>query len=336
MSPVISQRKLVGLLCLVLYLACHRSLALADDTAAPGKYSLATFSIDVTIPLNHRCMGVLPTKSAKIVDPLYAHGFVLLGAERPIVLCAVDWCEIRNGAYDQWREALAKAAGTSRECVLVCALHQHDAPVTDAGAATLLTEVGLDGRTVRRSVSRRCGAPDRHGAAGQSGERPARLRICGLGQARVESVASNRRVVYPDGRVTFGRGSSSGVDAFYREQPEGLIDPWLKTISFWDGDVPVLALHAYATHPMSYYGRGEVTCDFVGLAHDRRQRDDFSIKQIYVSGCSGDVTAGKFNAGSLDDRLALVERHVPGDGGGVGRHAARAAASRVALRNTQN
>ena len=103
------------------------------------------FSIDVTIPLNHRCMGVLPTKSAKIVDPLYAHGFVLLGAERPIVLCAVDWCEIRNGAYDQWREALAKAAGTTRECVLVSSLHQHDAPVTDAGAAKLLAEVGLPG-----------------------------------------------------------------------------------------------------------------------------------------------------------------------------------------------
>ena len=72
--------------------------------------------------------------------------------------------------------------------------------------------------------------------------------------------------------------------------------------------MPVLALHAYATHPMSYYGRGEVTSDFVGLARDRRQRDDFSIKQIYVSGCSGDVTAGKFNAGSLDDRFALVDR----------------------------
>jgi hypothetical protein len=59
---------------------------------------------------------------------------------------------------------------------------------------------------------------------------------------------------------------------------------------------------------MSYYGQGEVSSDFVGLARDRRQRDDFSIKQIYVSGCSGDVTAGKFNTGSLDDRFALVER----------------------------
>jgi len=59
---------------------------------------------------------------------------------------------------------------------------------------------------------------------------------------------------------------------------------------------------------MSFYGRGEVTSDFVGLARERRQRDDPSIAQIYVSGCSGDVTAGKFNTGSLDDRHALVDR----------------------------
>ncbi|MFP6671977.1 MAG: hypothetical protein VB857_11220, partial [Pirellulaceae bacterium] len=95
--------------------------------ADPPSYRLARFSADVTIPLNHRCMGVLPTKSKKILDPLYAHGFVLLGADKPIVLIAFDWCEIRNGAYDQWRDALAAAAGTTRQRVLVSSLHQHDA-----------------------------------------------------------------------------------------------------------------------------------------------------------------------------------------------------------------
>ena len=85
--------------------------AAAEPTLARG-FQLATFSADVTIPLGHRCMGILPTKSQRIADPLYAHGFVLLGGGEPIVLCAVDWCEIRNGAYDQWRDALAEAAGT--------------------------------------------------------------------------------------------------------------------------------------------------------------------------------------------------------------------------------
>jgi hypothetical protein len=279
----------------------------AADSPSSGGFKLATFSVDATIPLGHRCMGVLPTKSVKIVDPLYVHGFVLLGGGQPIVLCAVDWCEIRNEAYDQWREALAQAAGTTRERVLVCSLHQHDAPVTDAGAARLLAEVGLKGElydeafhedTVRRVAT----------ALQDSLPTARHVTHLGLGQARVESVASNRRVVYPDGRITFDRGSRSGAEAFHRDQPEGEIDPLLKTISFWDGEEAVLALHAYATHPMSYYGQGEVSSDFVGLARDRRQRDDFSIKQIYVSGCSGDVTAGKFNSGSFDDRFALVER----------------------------
>jgi hypothetical protein len=277
----------------------------ADDSRAA--FTLARFSADVTIPLGHRCMGVLPTKSKRIVDSLYAHGFVLLGSDAPIVLCAVDWCEIRNGAYDEWRDTLARAAGTTRERVLDCALHQHDAPVTDSGAARLLDAAGLEGELYDEVFHR--DAVQRVSAALVDSLKDAtQVTHVGTGQARVERIASNRRVVLPGGHVTFGRYSSSGVDAFHREAPDGLIDPFLKTVSFWNGEEPVLALHAYATHPMSYYGRGEVTSDFVGLARDRRQRDDYSVKHIYVSGCSGDVTAGKYNDGSHDSRLALANR----------------------------
>ncbi len=292
---------LLGCVISIVMCACHAS------RAQEAKYRLATFSADVTIPLGHRCMGVLPTKSKKIVDPLYAHGFVLLGSKQPIVLCAVDWCEIRNGAYDQWRDALAKAAGTTRERVLVCSLHQHDAPVVDSGAAKLLADVGLKGelydeafhdRTVQRVAA----------ALADSLQEATPITHFGLGQARVEKVASNRRVVDAAGRVQFGRSSRSGANEFYSEADEGRIDPFLKTIAFYNGEAPVVELHAYATHPMSYYGRGEVSSDFVGLARGRRQRDDFSVKQIYVSGCSGDVTAGKYNDGSQDSRLALTDR----------------------------
>ena len=265
------------------------------------------FSVDVTIPLDHRCMGILPTKSRKIVDRLFCHGLVLLGREQPVVLAAVDWCEIRNLAYDDWRTALARAAGTSRERVMVCALHQHDAPVTDRGAAELLRKAGLAGELYDEAFHRE--TITRVATALRLSLPKARpVTHLGLGQARVEQVASNRRVVDPQGRVTFGRGSRSGSAAFHRQAPEGLVDPYLKTLSFWDGDRPLLALHAYATHPMSYYGRGEVTSDFVGLARERRRRDDQSIAQIYVSGCSGDVTAGKYNDGSHDRRMALADR----------------------------
>jgi len=92
------------------------------------------------------------------------------------------------------------------------------------------------------------------------------------------------------------------------EAPDGLIDPWLRTISFWNDDQALVALHSYATHPMSYYGRGGVTYDFVGMARERRRRDDQKVHQIYLSGCSGDVTAGRYNDGSQASRELLAHR----------------------------
>ena len=110
-------------------------------TVHAEQYRLSTFSADVTIPLGHRCMGVLRTKSQKIVDPLRVYGFVLHSSDKPIVLAAFDWCEIRNGAYDALRDAFATAADTERQRVIVTALHQHDAPVVDREAQLLLDSV---------------------------------------------------------------------------------------------------------------------------------------------------------------------------------------------------
>src|SRR5947209_4063459 len=101
---------------------------------------------------------------------------------------------------------------------------------------------------------------------------------------------------------------SATRDAGIRAHPEGTIDAWLKTLSFWDGDRPVAALSCYATHPMSYYGKGGVSSDFVGMARKRRQADDPKVAQLYVSGCSGNVTAGKYNDGSPGNRPVLADR----------------------------
>ncbi|MGE0374852.1 MAG: hypothetical protein AB7Q45_05510 [Planctomycetaceae bacterium] len=272
---------------------------------------VGTFSVDVTIPLNHRCMGVLPTKSQSIGDPLYAKGFVLLGADAPIVYVAVDWCEIRNGAYDQWREALAAAAGTTRERVLVSSLHQHDAPVTDLGAARLLETVGLRGELYDETFHDRTVARVAE-ALRESLNLLQPVTHLGLGQAEVRQVASNRRIVREGRPPDFSRGSRSGESAFDAAAPEGEIDPFLKTLSFWDNDRPLLALSVYATHPMSYYGQGDVSSDFVGLARQKRQDEDPEVFQIYASGCSGDVTAGKYNDGSPADRLKLIDRMTQG------------------------
>lgn len=289
----------IGLVCLIL-------IAGSGTLLAEG-LKLAMFDADVTIPLGHRCMGVLPQKSVRVLDPLDAHGFVLLNDDQPVVFVAVDWCEIRNRAYDRWRDVLAEAAGTTREHVLVSSLHQHDAPVTDAGAAALLRNVQLPNELYDEDFHEQ--AVQRVAAALRASlQNPQPVTHVGTGQAMVKDIASNRRVVHADGSVHFDRGSRSGGDAFHSQAPEGLIDPWVKTLSFWNENQPLLALSVYATHPMSSYGRGEISADFVGLARRARQQDLPNVKQIYASGCSGDITAGKFNDGSAASREGLIQR----------------------------
>jgi hypothetical protein len=102
--------------------------------------------------------------------------------------------------------------------------------------------------------------------------------------------------------------SSSGGNPAMRDAPDGTIDPWLKTLSFWDGDRPVAALSLYATHPMSHYGKGFVSSDFPGLARRHRQADDPTVVQVYASGASGNVTAGRYNDGSPANRAVLADR----------------------------
>ncbi|HEV3448408.1 MAG TPA: hypothetical protein VG099_27475, partial [Gemmataceae bacterium] len=89
---------------------------------------------------------------------------------------------------------------------------------------------------------------------------------------------------------------------------EGLIDPWLKTLSFWNGAQPLAAMHYYATHPMSYYGKGHISSDFCGLARQKQQGDHPAVLQIYFTGCAGNIAAGKYNTGTPETRSLLRER----------------------------
>lgn len=273
---------------------------------ARAEYSLATFSADVTPPLGHACMGGGILAAKEVIDPLYARGVVLLGSGAPLVFCAVDWCEVRNGAYDLWREELAKAAGTMRERVFFASVHQHDTPVADIAAQQMLDARNLPNALCDVDFN---AASARTTADALRAALPGARRVThyGWGQARVIDVASNRRVVAPDGTVSFPRNSATS-DPAVRAAPEGTIDPFLKTLSFWDGDVPLAALHAYAVHPMSFYGKGGISADFPGLARAKRQVDDPAVFQIYFSGCSGDVTAGKFNDGNPANRPVLAEK----------------------------
>jgi hypothetical protein len=266
---------------------------------------LASFTADVTPPLGHPLCGGWIDPARAIDDPLRLNGIVLLGQEAPVVLCAIEWCGLRNDANLAWRAALARAAHTTPERVAVQCVHPHDAPFPDLDAQRLLAAAGandcVDLKFFEAAVQKAAAA-----LQASLGKATA-VTHYGTGQARVKQVASNRRVLGPDGKVAFWRGSSC-KDARARAAPEGLIDPWLKVLGFWNNDIPLAALSFYASHPMSYYGKGHVSSDFCGLARQRRQDDLPSVRQLYFNGCGGNIAAGKYNDGTPANRPVLSNR----------------------------
>ena len=274
-------------------------------------YRMATFSSDATVPIGHPLCGGWIKPATEIVDRQHAHGVVIFGDEsEPIVLCAVDWCELRCDAFDWWRDALAKAVGTMPSRVFVNTIHAHNAPLADPDADRIMAKEGIDYRTVDAGFLK--DAIARNAAALKASLSEARtITHVGLGKAKVEKVASSRRLIGPNGKVIPGRMSTC-TDAKLQGMPDGVIDPYLATVSFWDGEACVAALHHYATHPMSYYGDGGITPDFAGLAREVMRAERPGVHHIYFTGCAGNVAAGKYNDGSKANRSVLRDRIVAG------------------------
>ncbi len=275
--------------------------------AGAAELRLASFEVDATPPLGAPLCngGVKPAR--EITTPLSARGLVLLGAGEPIVLCALDWVGIANGSQDAFRAALAAAAGTVPERVAVHTLHQHDAPGSDLATERLLAEHGLarafSDADFDREVIARLAA-----ALGEALPGAQVVTHLGLGAGVVEKVASNRRILGPQGSVILQRQSSGGRNPAARAAPEGTIDPLVRLVAFWNGDKPLAVLTYYATHPQSYYGQGLVNWDFVGLARAARAVALPGVACVHFNGAGGNVAAGKYNDGSKDNRPVLAGR----------------------------
>lgn len=290
------------------FLLLYCSLQETDSNRA--KIGISTFQVDATPPIGSPlCLGyVLPAK--KIVDPLSVRGLVIINEGPPIVLCAVDWVEIGNGGYDYWRKVLSDAVGTTPDRVCVHTTHPHDAPGHNFSEEELsyggeISTAVQDTNFVESVVER----------VAETAERSLRdvveVTHVGFGKAEVRKVASNRRLLGEDGKVKHVRYSSC-PDESVRELPEGVIDPYLRNVSFWSDEDPIASITYYATHPQSFYGRGAVSPDFVGMARSIRDATLPETFHIHFNGAGGNVAAGKYNDGSPVNRLILAKRLLKG------------------------
>ena len=101
---------------------------------------VGTFDVDASPPVGSPMAYDL---AKEVETPLTCRGVVLVGQGQPIVLCAVDWIGIANDGHREFREALARAAGTTPQRVAVHSLHQHDAPSCGFSADALAEQYGI-------------------------------------------------------------------------------------------------------------------------------------------------------------------------------------------------
>lgn len=277
-----------------------------ENTPPTRPLHLATFRFDVTPPLGHSLCGGWIKPVVGSDDPLEALGIVLLGAGAPIVICVVDWTGLANDAHLQWRAALAEAAGTTIDRVTVHCVHQHNAPFACLDAERIVRAQGDLPSIVDVDFYRRCLDAGRQ-AVREGLHQTTAITHVAWGEAQVDKVASNRRILGPNGRVVSQRGSASR-DPEHHTLPEGLVDPMLKTVAFYADGRKRAACHYYACHPMSYYGDGMVSADFCGLARRWRQHEEPDCLHLYFNGCGGNIGAGKYNDGSRAMRPVLTRR----------------------------
>jgi hypothetical protein len=295
----------LGRFALVLFLPATQVIS-EEDGGKEVMNKIAVFSVDVTPPIGHPlCAGWYPPATG-VTDRLTAKGILLTGKEKPVVLVALDWAEISNYEHLRWRQAIAEAVGTDPERVGVHCTHAHNSPWPDREAQTVLDELGFPDLIMTGTFCEE--ARRRVAAAARAAQ--AELKPCtdiSTGQAVVKEVASNRRILGADGKVKAVRWTKT-KDPAVRAEPEGVIDPVLRTLIFWNGSEKLATLHFYAVHPTSFDGDGLVTPDFTGLAREQRQAEDGGVPHLYFTGCAGNITAGKYNDGDPAHRPALTRR----------------------------
>lgn len=288
------------------FLASTAAMTLAAANkghAAVGSKKLATFVCDVTLPMGTPIYSSYKPL-ATVEFPLLAKGVILEDEGGRYVLCAIDWCELCNSTYTMFRKKIADAAGVPPEHVAPQTVHQHTAPISDGGASDLLKKAPSPPPYPDAAVFEQ--ASDKVAAAvKEAAGRMQPYDTVGTSLAMVDRVASNRRI--PTGYGTVVTRYSSCTDPEMIRAPEGIIDPFLKTITFAAGDKPLARLHYYSTHPQSFYGDPRASYDFVGMAREKLEKKE-GVFQIYFTGCAGDIACGKYNDRTPEAREGLFQR----------------------------
>ncbi len=289
---------------LSIFLLATCTFAVASERGT-SQLRVATFCCELTPPLGS---PLRHNPLETVENSLLAKGIVLDDGHARYILCSIDWCLTNYSTHLSFRRKMAQGAGTDASRVALHCVHQHTAPWGDEDVQRLIDQT--DSPFVHSDMKFNDDVADLMAASVKKATGELELfDHIGVGEAKVNCVASSRRIITQDGKFQ-GRMSSTNNPEL-KALPEGKIDPILKTITLARGDTPIARLHYYATHPQSFYGDPRACSDVPGFAREKLQ-DKEDVFQIYFTGCAGDVAMGRYNDRSRRARTELTERLLAG------------------------
>jgi neutral ceramidase len=218
--------------------------------------------------------------------PLYATALALrdVVTETTVIMLDLDLLLLPFSLADAMREAIAALTGVPPSAVRVSATHGHSGP------SLAPTWVAEGGELIAPYVAALPGMVA--GAAWEAlrAQRPARVSF-GTGRS---TLAVNRRLQTPEGRIVVGRN------------PAGFVDDAVRVLRFDDADErPLAALVHYACHPiiMAWENR-LLTPDYPGPLRQTVEQVT-GARCIFFQGCAGNVgPANVFTEGRTGDPRA--------------------------------
>lgn len=164
----------------------------------------------------------------------------------------IDGCEIANHSYYRLCKLIADAVKTEPDAVFEHTDHQQITLMCDEDAFDIIATISNLSPCPKNEVFEEIFNRITHSVKNALSQ----LTSCDsikIGSAKVEKVVSNRCISMPDGKIA--TRSSSCKDPKLIEAEEGLIDLYLRTLSFTSTQgKPMARLHYYATHPQSFIG----------------------------------------------------------------------------------
>jgi len=251
---------------------------------------LAKFKINCTPPTGTPVGFGIGEKTIGLSDPLYLRGIILDDGNTKCIIASMDYCGLMNSAHEQLVKAIADAVETLADNVIIHCIHQHDAPLINFEIEDILNVKTFPRKwwnDLLAEIAIEC-----HKSLSEM------LNISSLGyaQTKINGYASNRRIIGTNGKLEAMRYSKC-ADKELKNNPVGIIDPFLRTVAFRDLNNQIVASWSfYATHPQVANGRNMFSADAPGEAVKIVENSFSNSFPCFFTGAGGNITAGKYTS----------------------------------------